>query len=288
MTAPPEVDVIFQAGAILGEGPVWVDESLWWVDIEGQRIHRSNPQTREDALTKTDGPIGSVIPRADGGWVAGLSDGISFFLSDGTEEHHIPIESAKAASRMNDAKCDPAGRLFTGTMTNTGRESSLYRIDADWAVTAVFTGVGISNGLGWSPDAAHMYYIDTTTMRIDVIDYDLTTGSVENRRPLIEVGEGEGLPDGMTVDADGCLWVAFWDGWCVRRYDPEGHLMHTVKLPVSRITSCAFGGSGLDQLFITSASTGLSNAEREAQPLAGAVFKANVGVRGRYADYFAA
>jgi sugar lactone lactonase YvrE len=288
MTTTPDIDVVLHAGAILGEGPVWVDGSLWWVDIEGHRFHRTNPETGEDALARTDGPIGSVIPRTDGGWVAGMSDGISFLTSKGTEEHHIPIESANAGSRMNDAKCDPAGRLFIGTMTNTGRRSSLYRVDTNWAVSTMLTGIGISNGLGWSPDAAHMYYIDSPTMRVDVIDFDLATGAIEHRRPLIDVGEGEGLPDGMTVDADGCLWVAFWDGWCVRCYDPEGHLVRTVELPVSRVTSCTFGGSELDQLFITSASIGLSAAERESQPLAGAVFRADVGVRGRPADYYAA
>jgi sugar lactone lactonase YvrE len=133
-----------------------------------------------------------------------------------------------------------------------------------------------------------MYYIDTPTMRVDVIDYDLATGTVEYRRPLIEIVKGVGFPDGMTVDVDGCLWVAFWDGWCVRRYDPEGDLMQTVELPVSRVTSCTFGGENFDQLFITSASTGLSDAERVAQPLAGSVFRADVGTRGWPANYFAA
>lgn len=285
MTATAEIDVVGPSGATLGEGPVWVDESLWWVDIEAHEIHRTNTDTGEDVVTKTKGPIGSFVPRSNGGWVAGMSDGVSFLASNGTEEHHIPIESADASSRMNDAKCDPAGRLFTGTMTTTGRKSSLYRIDADRVVTTVFTGIGISNGLGWSPDAAHMYYIDTPTKRVDTIDYDVATGAVEHRRPLIEVGEGEGHPDGMTIDADGCLWVAFWDGWCVRRYDPEGRLMSTVELPVSRITSCTFGGTDLDQLYITSASTGLTDAEKDAQPLAGALFRACVGVRGRPIDY---
>jgi sugar lactone lactonase YvrE len=206
----------------------------------------------------------------------------------GATQQRIEIESDDSESRMNDAKCDPSGRMFTGTMTVTDRRSALYRVDADWSITTIFTGVGISNGLGWSPDATRMYYIDTPTMRVDVIDYDLATGTVEYRRPLIEIVKGVGFPDGMTVDVDGCLWVAFWDGWCVRRYDPEGDLMQTVELPVSRVTSCTFGGENFDQLFITSASTGLSDAERVAQPLAGSVFRADVGTRGWPANYFAA
>jgi sugar lactone lactonase YvrE len=173
-------------------------------------------------------------------------------------------------------------------MTDDDDRSSLYRIDADLSVTTLFAGVGISNGLGWSPDATSMYYIDSPTRRIDVIDYDLATGAVEHRRPLIEVGADEGLPDGMTVDADGCLWVAFWGGSCVRRYDPGGHLMRDVELPVSLVTSCTFGGKDLDQLFITTASMGLNDSERVAQPLAGAVFRIDPGTRGTPASYFAA
>jgi sugar lactone lactonase YvrE len=283
-----EVEVVIEAGAILGEGPVWTGDSLWWVDIEGQRIHHTDPGTGRDQIIQLDAPVGAVIPRADGGWVAAMSDGVVIVASDGATEQRIGIESDDAESRMNDAKCDPAGRLFTGTMTHGGRRSALYRVDADWSITTIFTGVGISNGLGWSPDATRMYYIDTPTMRVDVTDYDVATGTVEYRRPLIEVGRGSGFPDGMTVDVDGCLWVAFWDGWCVRRYDPEGRLMQTVELPVSRVTSCTFGGDDFDQLFITSASAGLSEAERTAQPLAGAVFRADVSTRGWPADYFAA
>jgi sugar lactone lactonase YvrE len=283
-----DVDVVIDISAILGEGPVWVDDSLWWVDIEGRRIHRTDPDTGQDHVTQLDGPIGSVIPRATGGWVAGVTDGISIVASDGAEECHISIESTDLDSRMNDAKCDPVGRLFTGTMTGDDDRSSLYRIDADLSVTAVFTGVGISNGLGWSPDAKHMYYIDSRTKRIDVIDYDLATAAVEHRQPLIEVGAEMGLPDGMTVDADGCLWVAFWGGSCVRRYDPIGHLMRVVELPVSLVTSCTFGGKDLDQLFITTASVGLNDSERAAEPLAGAVFRIDPGTRGTPASYFAA
>jgi sugar lactone lactonase YvrE len=266
-----EVEVVIEAGAILGEGPVWTGDSLWWVDIEGQRIHHTDPGTGRDRIIQLDAPIGAVIPRVQGGWVAGLSDGVAIVTPDGAEEHRIRVEPDDIESRMNDAKCDPSGRMFTGTMTGSGRRSALYRVDADWSITTIFTGVGISNGLGWSPDATRMYYIDTPTMRVDVIDYDLATGTVEYRRPLIETDGGAGFPDGMTVDVDGCLWIAFWDGWCVRRYDPEGRLMHTVELPVSRVTSCTFGGENFDQLFITSATSGLSKAERVAQPLAGAI-----------------
>ena len=140
-------------------------------------------------------------------------------MPTGREERRLLIEVDDTESRMNDAKCDPAGRLFTGTMTHDHRRSALYRVDPDGTVTTVFTGLGISNGLGWSPDGGRMYFIDTPTLRVDAMTYDQETGTVGDRHPLIEVADGEGFPDGMTVDADGCLWVAFWDGGCVRRYD---------------------------------------------------------------------
>jgi sugar lactone lactonase YvrE len=282
-----EWDVVLEAGADLAEGPVWTAGSLWWVDLEAGRVHHTDPAIGADEVIEHGEPVGAVIPRVGGGAVLGTRDGVALLDADGSEERRIPIEENDAESRMNDAKCDPAGRIFTGTMTHDHRRSALYRVDADLAVTTVFGGVGISNGLGWSPDTTCMYYIDTPTMRVDVIDYDITNGAVENRRPLVTIGEGMGFPDGMTVDADGCLWVAFWDGWCLRRFDPEGALMTTIDLPVARVTSCAFGGADLDVLLVTSASTGLADADRARQPLAGALFRVDPGCRGRRADAFA-
>ncbi|MDH3707327.1 MAG: SMP-30/gluconolactonase/LRE family protein [Acidimicrobiia bacterium] len=273
-------EVLVDDVALLGEGPHWDGERLWWVDIEGELIHRTIVDTGHDEAVEVGAPVGSVVPRAGGGFVCGFPDGVALFDGSGAAPHRIVIEVDDPESRMNDAKCDPAGRLFTGTMTSDQRRSTLYRVDADHSVTTVFTGVGISNGLGWSPDGTRMYYIDTPTMRVDVIDYDPATGTVEHRRPLIEVAPGQGFPDGMCVDAEGCLWVAFWDGWSIRRFDPDGSLMRTVDLPAQRITSCAFGGADLDRLFVTSASCELDDAQRSAQPHAGALFEIDPGCRG--------
>ncbi len=290
--AASEWEVVVAGGADLGEGPVWTGNRLWWVDIERERIHRTDVATGADEITEMGEAVGAVIPRRGGGFLTGMPDGIAFFNEafldqGGAEERRIIVEPDDIDARMNDAKCDPAGRLFTGTMTHDDRRSALYRLDPDGTLTTVFTGVGISNGLGWSPDHTRMYYIDTPTMTVDVCDYDLATGDVCNRRPLIEVGDGQGNPDGMTVDAEGCLWVAFWDGWCLRRFDPDGSLMRTVELPVARVTSAAFGGPDLDELFVTTASCGPTPDEMAAQPHAGALFRVDPGCRGLPADTFA-
>ncbi len=282
-----EWEVVLDVDARLGEGPVWVDDELWWVDIEGERIHRTGLAPKSDTVYEMGEQIGSVIPRSAGGFVAGMTDGVALFGADGREELRIPIETDDALARMNDAKCDPAGRLFTGTMTHDHRRSSLYRVGSDHSVTTMLTGIGISNGLGWNPAATKMYFIDTPTMRVDVFDYDRETGDIENRRPLIEVSGDEGFPDGMTVDAEGCLWVAFWGGGCVRRFGADGQIIRTVKLPATQITSCAFGGPDLDRLFVTSATSGLSMQQRAEQPLAGELFEIDPGCRGLASTAFA-
>ncbi len=282
-----EWEVVLEAGADLGEGPVWTGDALWWVDIEAGLVHHTDPATGDDEVIDVGEPVGAVIPRVGGGAVLGVRDGVAFWDRNGREERRLLIEADDAESRMNDARCDPAGRLFTGTMTHEHRRSALYRVDPDGSVTTVLTGLGISNGLGWSPDGAHLYFIDTPTLRVDVMTYDVDSGTVGERTPLVRIGEGEGYPDGMAVDAEGGLWVAFWDGGCVRRYDPDGALLRTVELPVDRVTSCTFGGPDLDRLFVTTASTGLDAAQRAAQPLAGAVFAVDPGVRGLPVSRFA-
>ena len=283
----PEWEVVLEAGADLAEGPVWTEHSLWWVDLEAGRVHHSDPVTGSDEVIEVGESVGAVIPRVGGGAVLGMRDGVALWDAEGREERRIPIEVDDDESRMNDAMCDPVGRLFTGTMTQDHRRSALYRVDPDGTVTTVFTGIGISNGLGWSPDGARMYYVDTPTQRVDVMTYDVATGAVGERRPLVRIADGEGFPDGMTVDAEGCLWVAFWDGGCVRRYDPDGRLVRTVSLPVDRVTSCAFGGAGLDRLYVTTASAGLDAAELAAQPLAGSIFVVDPGCLGLPVSRFA-
>jgi sugar lactone lactonase YvrE len=157
---------------------------------------------------------------------------------------------------------------------------TFYRIDADGSVATIVHPVTISNGIEWSPDGSLMYYIDTATQRMDVFDFDLATGSAIGRRPFIRFDAAIGIPDGMTIDVEGHLWVAFYDGWAVRRFSPKGLLERTIKLPTARTTSCAFGGPRLEQLYVTSARDGLTPVQLAEQPHAGALFVIEPGVAG--------
>jgi sugar lactone lactonase YvrE len=176
---------------------------------------------------------------------------------------------------MNDGKCDPAGRFWAGTKDIEGRRplGSLYRLDADLTLVAVLTGVTISNGLGWSPDHRSMYYIDSPSHGIDVFDFEMEDGGVSGRRRLVDMPLEWGLPDGMTVDEEGFLWVAFWGGSAVRRVAPDGHVVSVVTLPVSQVTSCAFGDDDLSDLYVTSARNGLGCDQLREQPYAGGLFR---------------
>jgi sugar lactone lactonase YvrE len=190
---------------------------------------------------------------------------------------------------MNDGACDPEGRFWAGSMAYdaTPGAGSLFRVDRDGTLTTVLEGVTVSNGLAWDPDGRSLYYIDSATGGVDRFTYDRATGDVAGRRRMIEVPRELGEPDGMTVDADGCLWIALWNGGQVRRYDPGGRLLESVEVPVARPTSCAFGGRALDRLFVTTSRFGLDPGALSEQPLAGALLVVDPGVRGLVTPPFA-
>ena len=250
-------DVLLRANAELGEGPTWEEHSreLVWVDIPRGRIHFTTTSGADRHLDVGQ-PVGAVVHRASHGLAVAIRDGFAMMMGGGIEAM-IPVETELPANRMNDGKVDPLGNFWAGTMGPAADGGSLYRLDADRKVTRVLDGIGVSNGLGWSPDGTLMYYADTLTGRVDVMDFNLVTGDATNRRPFVEVG---GSPDGLAVDTDGATWVAIWDGGEVRRYLPSGHLEAVIKMPVGRPTSCAFGGVGLDELYITSAAGGPTRA----------------------------
>ncbi|MFJ3439619.1 SMP-30/gluconolactonase/LRE family protein [Streptomyces sp. NPDC086081] len=266
MTTPYEVAV--RAEAELGEGPTWDAAAgrLLWIDILGSRLHTYDPATGRRTVRRTEQHIGAVKPRAGGGLVLNLRDGIGLLDPDGGFRwlHREPVPGRRA----NDAAVAPDGALWAGTMRydEAPGGGTLSRVTGEGAVEVVLDDVTVSNGTGWSPDGRLMYYIDTPTRRIDVFDH--ADGRVSGRRALAEIEEGAGFPDGLTVDADGCVWVALWEGAAVRRYTPQGRLDRVIELPVPLVTACAFGGPGLTDLYLTTARTGLA----EPPALAGSLF----------------
>ncbi|WP_405387293.1 SMP-30/gluconolactonase/LRE family protein [Streptomyces sp. NBC_01102] len=255
MRHTPEIAV--RERAELGEGPTWdaLSGRLIWVDILSSRVHTYDPSTGRRTVLATEQHVGAAKPRAGGGFVVNLRDGVGLYDADGA--FSWLARDPVPGRRGNDAAVAPDGALWTGTMRYDEAEGggSLSRVAPDGTVTGVLDAATVSNGTGWSPDGRLMYYIDTPTLRIDVFDVD--GERVLDRRPFAVVEPGSGWPDGLTVDADGCVWVAFWDGAAVRRYTPDGRVDRVVDLPVRRPTACAFGGAGLRDLYISTARTGL-------------------------------
>jgi sugar lactone lactonase YvrE len=269
---PVKVDV---PAAELGEGPCWdaQSQSLYWTDIPASRVHRLSASGVHSSWDVGRQP-GAVVPRASGGLA--VAAGHAFLSLDPLtgEVAELAVAPGLPGTRMNDGKCDRSGRFYAGTMDadEAPGRGSFYRLEPDLNVTEIYTGIGISNGLGWSPDDGLMYYIDSLDYRIAVMDYDLATGQMGERRTFVTLGSDDVMPDGMTVDAEGGVWVAVWGGGVVQRYDAAGQLTGVVRLPAANVTSCAFGGPDLDTLYITTA----AGAGRSA----GALFACAAGVRG--------
>jgi sugar lactone lactonase YvrE len=241
-------------------------------------------------VIKTDHMIGTVVPRKSGGMALAMEKGFYFLNDDNGETTLITNpESNIPENRFNDGKCDPAGRFWAGTMSMNGERAtgSLYCLNTDLSVTKKLEGVSISNGIVWSPEKDEMYYIDTPTREIWAFDYDMSTAVISNKRVIATIPEDEGFPDGMTIDSEGMIWVAHWEGWKVSRWNPgTGTKLGEVELPAARVTSCAFGGEKLDDLYITTARTGLKEEEINNQPHAGGLFYVKTGVKGLPAYQF--
>jgi sugar lactone lactonase YvrE len=282
-----DLDLALDARAQLAEGPLWDEHErvLWWVDIMRGHVHRFDPATGDDRVLDVGQPVGAVALREDpGSLVLAVRDGFATLdVASGAVAPLADVEKDEAGNRMNDGYCDARGRFWAGTMPmdDSGPRGALYRLDADHRVTRMLTGISCSNGIDWTDDGRTMYYIDTPTARVDVLDVDPESGDIADRRPLIRIADGEGLPDGMVLDDEDHPWVALWGGHQLRRYTPDGDLDVVVHMPAARVTKPAFGGPGLDELYITTAWNGLSDAERADQPLAGSVFRCRPGVRGR-------
>jgi sugar lactone lactonase YvrE len=287
-----KVACVLESGCSLGEGPCWSrrEGALYWTDVPAKRIHRWSPATGGHRTWPMPEMVTVIAPRTRGGLILASQSGIDFFDPEsGKLERFAAPEADKPRNRSNDGKCDRQGRFWYGTMMNnfgpdgsevpiTDRTGGLYRIDPDGTVTQCERGIGISNTLAWSPDNRTMYFGDTLEA-IYAYDFDPAKGTIANRRVFART-EQYGYGDGSTIDAEGYLWNARWDGGCIIRWSPDGAIDRIVEIPCRRVTSAVFGGPNLETLYVTTVRYGLSDTELAQQPFSGGIFAIETGVRG--------
>lgn len=284
---PIEVSVVIRSRNIIGESPVWdaSTQKLYLVDIQGRRIHIFRPADGDHRTFDLPDWVTSLSPREQGGLVLTMRKRFAFYDPD-TDQLEVLAdpEPERPGNRFNDGKCDRQGRLWAGTMAAEdwlAPTGALYRFDSDQRITRMHDDIKCSNGTGWSPDGRTMYHTESFRYAIFAYDFDPDSGEIANRRPFATLEpDAVGFPDGLTVDRDGFVWSAQPVYGRIVRYDPDGEMERIIELPVSRGTSCAFGGSDLGTLYITSATETLTDAELEEEPLAGSVFACAPGVHG--------
>ncbi|UYY83580.1 SMP-30/gluconolactonase/LRE family protein (plasmid) [Arthrobacter sp. YA7-1] len=285
------LEVALDAHALLGECPVWDDrtETLLWVDIHRNEVHRFSPSTGSDQRVLLEATPGAVALRAGGGLVAAV--GMGFGELDQDSMVYTEWQRVARGDRMNDGACDPAGRFLAGTLTEAQipGAASLFALDpVSRQVREILPGVTLSNGLAWNRDGTTLYFVDTVLERIDAFDYDVGTARLSARRTVVNLQDAAGRPDGLCIDSEGNLWVAMAQGRMIRCYGTNGRLLHLVRVPSPIVTSCTFGGPGLADLYITTGEWPASTDQLRRYPHAGAVFRlAGTGSHGLPAHRFA-
>jgi len=282
MSAP---EPVLHAGALCGESPVWIarEGALYFTDIPACTVHRFDPASGAHRTFAAPEEVCALAPREAGGFVAALRSRFALLdLETGTAETLASPEPDRPENRLNDGRCDPAGRFWAGSMhlPRTRADGTLYRLDTDGTCTAMAGDVIVSNGLAFSPDGGTMYWSDSRSGRICAFDFDVPSGTIANRRTFFETTEAEGRPDGAAVDAEGFYWSACFRGSRILRIAPDGTLDRQILMPVRDATMLAFGGPDLATLYITTASEALTAAERTEDPLAGSLFAVDPGVHG--------
>lgn len=290
MTAPPvPMRSVLAARARLGEGPSWDARAgvLWWVDIQNHRVHRWDPAAGEDTAWEVGETVGCAHPAADGRVVVALRRGVALLdPSGGALETLATLLPERPGMRLNDGRCDVRGRLWVGSMTREEGGAALFRVDPDGAVHEAATGLTTSNGLGWSPDGATLYLTDSPAKSILAFDFDMEAGTLSRRRVFADLSGPDSVPDGLAVDAEGCVWSAQWGGACLVRFAPDGGELLRVRMPVPNPTSCAFGGADGTELYVTSASIGMTEEQIEDAFESGDLFVLRPGVAGPPAARF--
>jgi xylono-1,5-lactonase len=277
-----EVSNVWKVQAELGEGPVWADGALWFVDIKRRKIHRYDPASGGRRSWDSPEQVGFIVPAEGGGFVAGLQSGLyRFDEGDGAFTPIAEVEPDRSDNRLNDGVVDPSGRLWFGTMDNgeKAKTGAFYRFRGGVVARTGLDGIAITNGPCLSPDGRILYFVDTLGGTIEAAEVG-EDGTLGDARPFVRIDPKEGYPDGPTIDAEGCVWIALYAGWEARRYSPKGELVGRVRFPVSNITKIAFGGPDLRTVWATTARQLLRPDQLERQPEAGDLFEFRVDVPG--------
>jgi L-arabinonolactonase len=269
-----------------GESPRWDADArlLYWADIVNPRLYRFNPATGDLDTFVCAVPVTGIGLRQSGGLVLAAKTGL-FLLDRGFEDYAFIAdpEADRPNVRFNDGMVDRCGRYWAGTLNETdlcAPDGSLYRLDPDCSLHRMDTGLCAPNGIGWSPDDTTMYVVDSGAQVVYAYDFDRDSGTLGKRSVFAAIPKGDGMPDGLTVDCEGGIWLGHWCGWHLKRYRPDGRLDQVIRMPVQNVTSCMFGGDKLDELYITTAWYLLDSDQRQDQPSAGDVFCARLSVRG--------
>lgn len=280
---------VLHARARLGECPLWDanQQCLYWVDIYNHRVHRFDPATGADRIFNVEDVVGPIALASDHRLIIAQRDHIAYLdTKTGSLSVIRSVEADKPDNRFNDGKCDSRGRFWFGSLSETDGQANLYRYDPNGSLHVMETGLTISNGLGWSPDDTTFYLTDSPRQTIYAYDFDAESGHIRDRRIFVDLTHEAFFPDGLAVDVEGCVWSAMWDGWCVIRFDPQGEEMMRVDMPVQRPTCCVFGGKHLTDLYITTASVGLSEQEIQKSFYSGDLFCMPTDTRGIPAPLF--
>lgn len=281
---------VLDTRARLGEGPVWDERAgrLRWVDIYNRRVHEFDPATGAASYLDVGDVVGALALTASHALLLARRHELSRLdPATGRVETVRRIEGLRADERLNDGRCDPQGRFWVGSMAEEEGRACLYRFDPDGSLHVMERGLTISNGLGWSPDGRTFYLTDSPRGRIYAYDFDAAAGTIDGRRVFAELGAGDAVPDGLAVDAEGCVWSALWAGGCVVRLAPDGRKIARLRLPLPLTTSCAFGGRGLRDLYVTTASVGMGQQEVDRHVEAGDLFCVRSDATGLPASRFA-
>jgi sugar lactone lactonase YvrE len=287
-------ELVVDSRSILGEGAVWDHrkKKLYWVDIEKGLLHVYDPNTGVNTSHALGSRVCTVVPVQNGGLLLALEDGIAMFDPiTRALDVVVPLDLSEGEARLNDGKCDPSGRFWVGTLSSDRHPHSarLFRIESDFTAKTVLRGVDISNGMAWSRCARAFYHIDTPTRTVAAFDYDAATGEIWNGRVVIRTPTHLGWPDGMTMDSMGKLWIAMFGGSCVTVWEPAtGELLDSIEIPAKNVTSCAFGGEDLNELYITTAQIELTESERARSPRSGGLFRKRVDSHGIPANEYVA